>query len=82
MLGPIPRARHHGPGAALEELNLSSGVERLPAALDQERLVVEHVALACSPGHKELDDPSGLGRMVQAFALTAGCSRIAPEQVS
>ena len=49
----------HRARAALEQLDLAAGVERLAVPLDQLGLVVERVALAGRPRHEELHDPLG-----------------------
>src|SRR5687768_3664755 len=56
MLLPAPRARHHYTGVALEQLDLLARIPLLSGLLDQPRLVVERVALACRPRHEELHD--------------------------
>ena len=48
-------------GGGLEQLHLLAGVPGLAVALDQQRLVIEHVALAGRAGHEELDHALGPG---------------------
>jgi hypothetical protein len=66
VLLPIPRALHHFAGIALEQLDLAAGIELLPTALDQPRLVVERVALTGRAGHEQLHDAARLRAMMQA----------------
>ena len=61
----------------LEELDLLARLPLLTVALDQERLVVEHVALAGRPGHEELDD--ALGRRLDAAGGLLREGAFAPE---
>ena len=58
VLLPLPGALHHAPGRALEQLDLAAGVELLAVLLDQQRLVVERVALAGRARHEQLRRPA------------------------
>ena len=66
VLLPAPGAGQARAGKALKQLDLFARIERLAVALDQLGLVVERVALAGGAGHEQLDDPLGLGPMMQA----------------
>src|SRR4051812_43790258 len=66
ILLPFPRAFHDRARRTLEQLDLAAGIEFLAVLLDQQRLVVECVALAGRAGHEKLDDALSLGRMMQA----------------
>ena len=66
VLPPAPGALHDMAGIGLKQLDAAAGIERLPVAANQLRLVVECIALARGTGHEELDDTLRLGAMVQA----------------
>src|SRR5580704_2869899 len=92
MLLPFPWTRHHGAGTALKQLDFAAGIELLPVAFEQQRLVVEGVALTRRARHEQLNHALGSRRMIEALALiraqklrqgqSAQPSAIAPKKIS
>src|SRR2546430_1415316 len=63
---PVPRAFHYYARLALEQFHFAARIEFPAASLNKQRFVIKCIALAGRPGHEQLDDPPGPGRMMQS----------------
>src|SRR5206468_976946 len=78
---PAPRALHDRAGRTLEQFDAAARVELLAVAPDQQRFVVEGVALAGGAGHEQLHDALRPGAVMQAAAqFGARLRRLLTEQ--